>query len=269
LQDNATVTQKFISYSDVTNAWTVMPRPPWAKIGTNHGYDQNAIDVVRGQYYSREAYTSRTFWQYDIAAKTWSSLPVNNVLAYPSCCAGVEYFPGLGLVWVQGGEVNAAPIFYAGVFLFDENLKQWARLDSPRSVVMGVYHNIAAYNPVHKVLIFGGGNDSTDLYKLDARGAIVKLKNAPMPFGIMASVVTVDPVTGDYLFFFRDGSFWVYNVANDTWARRAGSNFFDPVLSGCGAVCAVIATPVSTYGVVMFVKYNAAQSRVYVYKHTS
>jgi hypothetical protein len=268
LQDGVTVTDKFISYSDATNSWRVMPRPAWLQVGTHHGYEHNTIDAARGQYYMRRSYMDVTYEKYDIASGTWTQLPPNNVLQYAQCCAGVEYFPGLGLIWVQGGEVNADPIFYGGVFRFNESTQQWVRLGAVSSMPMGNYHNIAKYNPVRNVMIFGGGNGSSDLYKLDASGTITKLKNAPMSFGIMASVMTVDPVSGDYLAFFQDGSFWVYNVATDTWTRRSGSNFFDPVISGSGSVFEVIATPVSTYGVVMFVKANPGQSKVYIYKHS-
>ena len=78
---------------------------------------------------------------------------------------------------------------------------------------MGVYHNIAEYSPVHKMVLFGGGNGSSDLYKLDAKGKVTTLKKTPIGVGTMQSIVTLDPVSGDFLVFGKNGSFYVYDVA--------------------------------------------------------
>jgi hypothetical protein len=85
--------------------------------------------------------------------------------------------------------------------------------------------------------------------------------------------LTVDPVSGAYLVFGADGSFYVYDVAADTWTKQSQTNLFAPVL--CDGTCdarfvwQVVATPVSTYGVVAFVKFNFGNSTVYIYKHAS
>ena len=67
---------------------------------------------------------------------------------------------------------------------------------------MGVYQNFAEYNPVHKVMIFGGGNGSRDLYKMDNAGTITKMMNAPIDLGTTwGSITTIDPMSGDFLIF--------------------------------------------------------------------
>ncbi len=137
---------------------------------------------------------------------------------------------------------------------------------------MGPYHNFAEHSPVHKVVIFGGGNGSSDLYKLDAEGKVTTLKKAPIGIGTMQSIVTVDPVSGDFLVFGKNGSFHVYDVAKDAWKEQEGKvPIFEPSRVKDNKVWHVAATPVSTYGVTMFVKYyhaDPAQAWVYLYKHS-
>jgi hypothetical protein len=62
------------------------------------------------------------------------------------------------------------------------------------------------YNPVHRVMIWGGGN-----------------------------IVTVDPVSGDYLVFGSDGSFYAYDVNADRWTLRPGPVPFASPTRPCGA----------------------------------
>src|SRR5262245_31505984 len=119
---------------------------------------------------------------------------------------------------------------------------------------MGPYHNFAEYSPVHKVILFGGGNGSSDLYKLDAAGKVTALKKAPIGLGTMQSIVTLDPVSGDFLIFGKGGSFYVYDVTSDAWKRQGGKvPIFEPTRVADNKVWHVTATPVSTYGVTMFV----------------
>ena len=51
---------------------------------------------------------------------------------------------------------------------------------------IGPYHNIAVYNGPRRTVILGGGNGSQDLYELDARGRITKLRPRYRPSGSVA-----------------------------------------------------------------------------------
>ena len=89
------------------------------------------------------------------------------------------------------------------------------------------YHEIARYNPVHKVIVFGGGNDSKgfvsrEMWKLNADGKVTKLHEAPISIGITHTIFVVDPVTGQYLVFARDGSVYEYDVVADDWKKQPG-----------------------------------------------
>jgi len=132
-------------------------------------------------------------------------------------------------------------------------------------------------NPVHKVVVFGGGNDSKgyvskDLWKLDASGQVSKLRETPLPIGVTGTIFTVDPASGKYLVFGRQGQVYEYDVTTDTWAELKGPQppifTFGPDLKG-SAIFGCVATPLSNHGVVMFVKYDGDNSKVFFYKHAA
>jgi len=129
---------------------------------------------------------------------------------------------------------------------------------------MGQYHNFIEYNPVHKLVIFGGGNGSSDVYRIDGAGKITKMRNAPIALGILKTIVAVDPVSGKYLVFTDDDRFYEYDVTSDTWARQQRSFPSLHISDGIQTVEAGI----TNYGVNMFVKYDYTQATVWLYKHT-
>lgn len=261
----------FVTYSATTNSWTnrwkgplvglaIQGLPSWVQTGVHHGYDYNTIDPVNGRLYIRHPYAGQTCWQYDIAADAWSQLPALAPNSLGNCCGGNAYFPELnGLVLVQGNRV----------WLHANG--SWTML-TPSALTMGTYRHFAEYNPVHRVVLLGGGSN---LYKLDANRNVTALRNAPTPLGTInagsnktGAIVTVDPVSGAHLVFGHDGSFWVYDVVSDQWTRQPGSGFFEPT-THAAFIFQVVATPISTYGVTMFIKYYPNQSRVYLYRHAT
>ena len=191
-------------------------------------------------------------------------MPRIDTQEYLACCIGLAWFPELdGLVFANGGGGKGH------VFLLAANDAKWRMLAG--DLPMGVYHNFAEYSPVHKIVIFGGGNGSRDLYKLDASGQVTALRQAPIGLGTMQSLVTVDPVSGDFLVFGKAGGFYVYDVAADSWKQQPGkAPIFSPTRVADNKVWHVTAAPVSTYGITLFAKYYHAdppRAWVYLYKH--
>lgn len=254
---------KHIIYAEADNAWRAgpLPFPPDTLV---HGYEHNTIDAATGESYFREYGTTKVF-KYSPATNSWSSLP-----SIPSqsiqCCGALEWFPERhGLLFVDGDW---------GVFFFDAGAQKWTRIANTKVKLdanapqcpMGSYSNFASYSPKQKVVLFGGGGSSA-IYRLDASGKITKLAKAPIELGIGSSIVTVDPVSGKHLVFGGDKSFWEYDVSADAW-RSLGAScapIFDA--PNTPAVFDIVAAPVSTYGVIMFVKYSPGQAKVYLYKH--
>jgi hypothetical protein len=260
-----TGTSEFITYSAATNAWTAEPDPYFFTLFW-HAYDHNAIDSAAGLFYHRH---NEKVYRYDIVARRWSELPDLPASSF-GCCGGFDYFPELkALVFVDGDW---------GVWLFNTVTNSWQHVANTSvpdvgaglpNLPMGPYHNFTEYSPVHKVMIFGGGNGSSDLYRLDASGTIRKMRNAPVTLGIAKTIITVDPVSGHFLVFSENRSVYQYNPLSDAWTllNIPTPPFFD---SGPdGPVSGTVATPVSTHGVVLFVNYNHDNSSVYLYRHTA
>jgi hypothetical protein len=107
---------------------------------------------------------------------------------------------------------------------------------------------------------------------MDANLAITRMKDAPVDFSSSGSagLLTVDPVSGDFLCFTADGLFYVYDVVGDMWTLQPGSNFFDPNIQDITYhIWEVVAAPLSKYGVVTFAKVNYSYSTLYLYKHAA
>src|SRR2546422_3646541 len=140
-----------------------------------------------------------------------------------------------------------------------DSTNQWVRVGQAASYQMGGYHNFAEYNPVHKVLVFGGGNDvnprdGRKIWKLNASGQVTALKDAPADLGTTHSIFTVDPVSGKYLVFTESQQFYAFDVVTDTWALQASGSAVPIWTSQYGnPVMEVVGGPIDTYGVNVFV----------------
>jgi hypothetical protein len=251
---------KFISYSADSNAWKLRATPSWwkgdaasGKGPIGHAYYNNTIDPARGIFYLHQSAT-RLVHRYDVARDEWSTLP-----EIPEAATGhgtaIAYFPERkGLVRVLGGTVH----------FFSDEKKEWQRLGD--KLTMGPYHNFAQYSAPHKCVLLGGGNNSKNLYKLDAEGKIAALKDALFEVGINTAVVTSDPTSGDFLVLHMDGTFHAYNPTTDVWKElpidgmpfTTKGNSFD-----------VVAAPVSNYGVTLFFTAPQKGLKVCLYKHAA
>ena len=262
------VKARFVTYSESNNTWQTLPTASWFGGGPGiamHGYHHSAINTS-GRFLYHRPFGSAVVQKYNLSTQTWDGLPdVSGVINYISCCVAVTYFPernSLVYASIDSGTNGA-------VAEYSEQTGQWQRIQG--NLPMGGYHNFAEYNPVHKVVLFGGGNNpgSRKIYKLDASGQITALRDAPIDLGIQQTIVTVDPVSGKYLIFGNSNNFYAYDISTDTWQLQSGSLpiFTAPIYSP--AVHGIVATPISNYGVNMFVKCHISTCSVYLYKHAS
>lgn len=251
--------QKFIVYDDTSNTWTTR-----SHVNDNgHGYDHNTLDPTTGIMY-RRFYNSNAIWKYTDATDNWVVSSQMN-LAYVQVAGGFEWFPNLynetgGAVFAIGG--------FGEVHLYRKSTNTWTPLTT--GLAMGSYHNFAWYSRVHKVVILGGGNGSRDLYKIDASGKLTQMKQAPLELGIHQTFGASDPVSGDYLVWGNGSLGYSYNPMTDTWTVLPNAASA-PIWQNTGSpqVTGMIAIPITTYGVVMVVKYATSNlSGVYLYKHS-
>jgi hypothetical protein len=246
---------RFVCYDEATNTWIRLTQPPWSVSPPGsyydaHGYDHTAIDPEGRKLY-RRPYNSSTIRVYDIDAGTWSALPT---AGGSGCCNAIDFFPELnGLVWSTGASVG----------LFNRTTQAWASLGTASGLASTWM--VAEYNPVHKLMILT--SSTRNLYKLSDRGRTTRLQNLAVSIysgSAWNGIVTVDPVSGDYLVFTPDSrQFHIYDVTTDTWRQAPNQPSPDMVDGG------VAATPVPTYGVVLFThcqRYGQV-CRVLIYKH--
>jgi hypothetical protein len=254
---DANPNQRHIVYSETTNSWRQEANQSWfcGNGCVSHAYDNHALDPTTGAMFYKKFYGT-TVYKYDIASKTWSTIAPLPGSPDSLGLGGFAYFPELG------GLVYAA---YGTVYLWKPAENRWTILAS--NLPMSSYHSFAEYNPVHKVVLFGGGEDSSDLYKLDRNGTVTRLKNAPLSRWIPETTVTVDPVSGDFLVLRRQASplFYRYDVLADSWQALP----VYPFASANNPDLSAVAAPIAEYGVVMFLKYGWDPGEVYLYKHSA
>lgn len=241
---------KFITYSAAANAWKLMPTPSWwkgdAQTGKGpigHAYENNAIDPARGILFHHQSAT-RLVHRYDIAKDAWSTLPEIKGAATGHGTA-LAYFPERkALLRVLGGTVH----------VFDEETNAWSPLKE--TFAMGPYHNIARYDPVTKSVIFGAGNGSKALYRMEADGNVKWLKDAPFVIRISSTVTAIDPVSGDLLVLSMEdkGKFHALDMRKNEWRPLPDA----PIAEG-------VSVPIATHGVTMYFANRPA--KVYLYKH--
>jgi len=202
--------QKQIKYSEATNTWSEVGRKSLDEVDIGHGYEHNTIDPDTGtMYYAK--YNSNTISKYT-ADGTWTKLPT---LPGPKAITkAIEYFPEMdGLVVVDKK---------AGVWLFGENTNRWRKLSNP--VPMGPYHIFAEYSPVDEVIIFGGGNGSTAVNKLEADGTVSRVADSPFQLGIDRGLVQPDTSDGGFIAFSKDDTQYGYDVPSNTWSLLGREN---------------------------------------------
>ncbi|MBI2449113.1 fibronectin type III domain-containing protein [Candidatus Pacearchaeota archaeon] len=248
----------FVIYDELTNDWYRNDAGAPLPGGVNHGYDHMAVDPTRGYFYVRHGYTGTYLDRYHIASETWTATPSNSD---NGCCNGIDYFSELdGVLWYGG----------MSLLLYKETTNQWTTLTT--SAPAGTYNNFLESNPIHKVAIFGGGNGDRRLYKVNGSEQVSALSNASIDLGTQDSMVTFDPIEGDYLVFANGRQFWRYNVVTDSWQNlTATANIPARVWRDTDRVHGMVTGAIPTHGVIVVVTCDGGSPlpdcRVHLYKH--
>lgn len=211
-----------------------------------HGYDNAALDVDAGRLWFNAQ--SRLF-SFDVATQSWeehASWPAELPVGYGSA---TELFVSTNeLVSVLGGSVG----------VFDMTTGTGTRVVD--GLAMGPYHNSAVYSPLHDLLLFGGGNDSSAFFAMDAAHQITPLPDTPRPLHIAYTTLTFDPTGGDVLLLGSDGSMHAFDPSSGVWSPAPPPPF---ELSGEQHA---LAAPLHDHGVVLFMRPQGAYD-VHLYKH--
>lgn len=258
---------RFVIYTDSNSTWSIGPWPSGVcQSGTptnpcfSHAYGHNTIDPATGTLYFRQAYTTKFF---KFSGGAWSSIPSPPTQS-SQCCGALEYFPEMKrLIYLDGDW---------GLWAYDPVANSWSELANASvanatpgltNLTMPSTTVFSLYNPVQKVLLFGGGSN---LYKMNAAGQFTTMHAPPVSLGVTNAVVSVDPVGGKFIVL-AGNSMYQYDVSTDTWLQLAIA--LPSVLTAeLGVGDGLVETPVTTYGVIMYTKYDNTSSAVYLYKHS-
>ena len=253
---------RFVKYDADTNTWTRLPAPPWliwqgdepgrGLYGDGHGYDHLEIDPVSRTIY-RRIYWGPTM-AYDIDTATWDPTPLTG-MEY-GCCHGMAFFPERnGLVFNDVG--------WGSVWLYDTTNDEFSTIGTTGQNSTWAW---AEYSSVTETVLIGA-NSGAEFFTLGADGDPVSLGvlDKPVYDGTgFNGVVTVDPVSGGFLFVTAaaDGrQFYSYHVDSNTFTLNPAQPPAEFVTGGLAA------TPIDTCGVTMFIHTTGAKAGTWLYKH--
>ena len=254
------VEYRHLVYSESTNTWARRSLPgSWYG---PHSYDHLAIDPINRRFFVR-TFQGSDFRIYNLNSQTWST-SARIPGSYLQVAGGAEWFPELSrLVFADS---------VAGLQLYNPSNNTWSKPAGNNVTGLGDYHNFAEYSPTHKVVIYGGGNGgptSSAVYAIDSDGSIQRKENAPFWLGITATVITTDPVSGNFVVVrYGNGEYYEYDPTADRWTQIGTVPGTLYQGSPNGGEWGLIATPISTYGVMMFARFRwDGGSSVWLYKH--
>jgi hypothetical protein len=233
---------KLISYDENSDYWKIRNTP---YSGSGHSYDGNALDPITGNLYFGRFYDKKVK---KFNGKSWSTLPE---IPWTAVTPALDWFPDInnrkgGLVFSgEGGQVA----------WFDGS--SWREVNDGQS--WNGYNNFSEYNPVHKLVWLGQGNNH---YKLDAQLKMTKLKSPPLALQIGSTIECVEPVSGKFLVMNMDGDeWWEFDIINDKWTKI--TNMINvPHLRGNTFLVSI-----PNYGVIMAFNNSGSTGRAYIYKH--
>ena len=240
--------RKFVAYSEARNAWhdikfEGVAHAPVVAQRFGHQYSGNAHDARRSQFYVNGA-------RFDVPTGRWAALPSYKKTSREKSMTHTWSSAMDGLLTLLFQDPGRLRLLKAG---------QTAWADLGRVDVHG-YHSLARDNPFRQEVLLAGGNDSRSVVVIDRHGKATRMKDFPVAdgFTIRSGILTVDPLTGRYLF--KIGSKFVeFDSATDTYRLIAD---FTQTPWPFGKHEAPVVAYIPEYGVTMW-----ADKKVMLYKH--
>lgn len=249
---------KFVKFDISTNTWSELTA--YADGSTIiHGYDHNALDNRRSIFYAREP-SSNNVHKYTIATSTWSTIPSAGT-SYNVIADAFGYFSAIDrLVYINSttNEIN----------YYDPQNGKWDGVQNT-GITMGKYHAQGCDLAGHGLYIFGGGNDTNNLWSIDTNKIIKSIGNPTGSLSINVSsdggngcFFLQDPLSGDLVLFHDNGNMYKWNP-KDRWSLINGISS----KMGVNSVDGHAGVSLPKYGVIMVVRRNNADVEVWLYKH--
>jgi hypothetical protein len=261
--------ERAVYYDDATNTWGTLPTPPGSKNDPRHSYDHNTINPATGELYYTY-YNANNLVRLSTDGGSWATLasrPGNS-----QCCRAQAWFPDM-----SGGRL----IHYDGdwgIRAYNPATNSWTQLSrgngsdgtSLPQLPAEPYQVFAHYSPLCQCVVFGGG---VGFYKLNSNGTFTTLSKSGAPSGGQFRVgpggtsIVTEPVTG-VLLFVNGSTMAEFNPSGTGSWRTLSVSVPAFFREGDSTSESLISAPISTYGVVMYVKHDdAGTGHVYLYKH--
>lgn len=143
------------------------------------------------------------------------------------------------------------------------------RWSAPRLISGSSYHAFAEYNPKHRCMLLGGGNDNK-IWKLDTNLVLTQLKNAPFPeLSVIASEIICDSASGKFLVL-TQGAFHTYDIITDTWEEIPFlSTPIKNLVTSLDLSSAIIGGFIPEYGIAVFINTGTYPMLLYKYGTTN
>jgi hypothetical protein len=279
---------KFIVYEVDSNRWTRLKTPQWyldtgTKGGNSHGYQYQT--VAEGRYYraslgppARKSTVQVCNVDRDRVTeidpkKDWQE---SVDVPFTFSVGPLEYFPDRKSLLTINTRASE---------LFERTLtgSKWVKVGKCEGMVgFGI---AASYNPVRKVVVFGGGSqaappwkDYRQWYQYDAKGKLTRLDDSPVDsYAATSTLFTVDPASGKHLLirpndfdYKKTTGFWFYELdvsrrPGSQWVRRKDLEAAVPQFNprSPNHVFATVVVPLPEYGVNLFM----GPANTWIYKH--
>jgi hypothetical protein len=211
------------------------------------------VDTKRGVYWVH-TYVGHPLYKYYPAENRWETVTTTDNWETSNYNA-MEYFPELDCIISYYGRSGT-------VRKLDLNTLTWTGVGS---IAGAGYHAQMEYNPVYKVMIFGGGDNNVPLHQMDVNGNITQLTTTPVSASLSVSEFSIDPVSGDLLLL-TPKALHAFNMDTKKWSQVS----FNPsavgsFLAGIGPH-AMLFGQVPSYGCNILL--NTTTYNVLVYKHS-
>lgn len=198
--------RKLVAYSEEKNAWRDIKfhgkkNAPELLQNFGHQYSLNSLDANRSRYFTRTT-------GYSIVEDTWFQLPP---ITFARSFMVFEYFSAMdGLVGIAREKKPGTIVFYS------QEKESWGNLGV--SPVHG-YHSMARHNPYMEEVLLAGGNDTRAVVVITKSGKLKRMDDFPLnlKLTIRHSILTVDPLSGRYLFLVPGKKFVEFDSAKNEY----------------------------------------------------
>lgn len=292
-----------VVYDADTNVWSRGPDTELTGAGTSnhqpnnsaclHGFDHLEIDPAQGDLYWWA--NAPEVWKLPLSSSTWAKIPnwtstqgeaIARGFAFWSgamtgASAGALYQYNCGSFWggtpPPGGPGNGAD---GQVLIYSPGSNTWIS-DGDAIVGFGyqggyTYQCFADYSPLYNVGFFGGGGaGGTHVWRLNSDRTVTALTDAPVNLGVQYGNVANDPVTGNFIVLESNQMYEFDPRGSGTWTTLDASH--SPPAGASGYVGypntpvynGMFSTPITNYGVIMYVGCGSNTCKAFLYKHAA